>query len=125
MAFTSLFNEYLASSACRAFRSIMFISLGLAAGIPFFYLQYVDTHGQSSPFDCVPWAIGGIFYIFGAALYALRIPKKLSIGTFDMIGQSHQIFHVCVLIGAALHFYASLNLFIERQNFTCPIEIPQ
>lgn len=49
-------------------------------------------------------AAGGACYIFGAILYAARIPEKLSPGRFDLIGSSHQIFHMFVLAGSYCHY---------------------
>lgn len=68
--------------------------------------------------------MGGAFYIGGAILYAKRIPEKFYPGTFDIVGSSHQIFHMCVIIGAYIHMVESLNLFQGRQAMVCPIEVP-
>jgi len=40
----------------------------------------------------------GSLYIFGAALYALRIPERLAPGYFDIFGHSHQIFHTLIVL---------------------------
>jgi len=46
----------------------------------------------------------GILYIVGAAIYALRIPERFAPGKFDILGSSHQIFHIFVLAAAVTHF---------------------
>jgi adiponectin receptor len=43
-------------------------------------------------------------YVIGALLYMARIPERLSPGTFDYFGASHQIFHVLILLAAASHY---------------------
>lgn len=46
----------------------------------------------------------GAIYLFGAAVYATRIPEKWYPGRFDMFMSSHQIFHVAVVLGAYAHY---------------------
>ncbi|KAI0160751.1 mPR-like GPCR protein [Xylariaceae sp. FL1272] len=43
--------------------------------------------------------------VYGSSilLYAFRIPERLSPGTFDIWGSSHQIFHVAILCGMWAH----------------------
>ena len=60
------------------------------------------------------WYIGGISYIIGAFLYILRFPEKKFQGKFDYIGSSHQLFHILVFIGAASHYFGSLDAYKYR-----------
>lgn len=57
-------------------------------------------------------------YLLGAALYAFRMPERLSPGTFDMIGNSHQIFHCLVVAGAYWHFRALVHSYIIAKSVT-------
>lgn len=43
-------------------------------------------------------------YIAGAVNYALRYPERKHPRTFDILGSSHQIFHVAVLAAAYMHY---------------------
>lgn len=49
----------------------------------------------------------------GAAIYAARIPERWFPGTFDMIGQSHNLMHVLVFTGALVRLGGLLEL-VER-----------
>jgi len=55
------------------------------------------------------WLAEGVWYGLGATLFAKRIPESLpwakrdGRGVFDVWGSSHQIFHCCVVAGAACH----------------------
>ena len=40
-----------------------------------------------------------------------RIPERWRPGSFDVWGASHQIFHVCAVLGAALHYKGLLKGF--------------
>ena len=74
----------------------------------------------------------GMTYVAGALLYAVRkkkkallnenitadlfipqfrIPERWRPGSFDVWGASHQIFHVCAVLGAALHYKGLLKGF--------------
>jgi hemolysin III len=58
----------------------------------------------------MPWwafwglAAGGVAYSIGAVIYALKRPNPLP-GVFGF----HEIFHVWILIGAAIHFAVVLG----------------
>ena len=42
----------------------------------------------------------------GAALYATRFPERLKPGAFDLTFNSHQLFHVAVVVAACVHYKA-------------------
>ena len=52
------------------------------------------------------WALllMGFFYIFGAAMYALRFPEKWWPGSFDLAMNSHNLHHIFIVMAAGLHF---------------------
>ncbi|KAK7678137.1 hypothetical protein QCA50_018930 [Cerrena zonata] len=89
----------------RGARTTVFIALGLCGVIPTTHALF--SHG----FNKLCYEMGfrwvfleGALYIVGALLYANRIPEKLSPGTFDYFGSSHQIFHLCVVLAALSHY---------------------
>ena len=102
--FLLLLNSRFASSECRPLRSIMFVSLGISAAAPLAYLSFQDDKVNLSYFSFAPYWFGGFFYIFGAILYGTRTPERFFVGKLNFIGSSHQIFHVCVILGAYFHF---------------------
>ena len=73
-----------------------------------------------------------VAYIGGGVTYAIRVPERffpgkdetmnvgwmmsltsssMSVGRFDIVGQSHQILHVAVIAAIYLHFYGISCLF--------------
>lgn len=40
-----------------------------------------------------------------------KVPERFAPGRFDVWGSSHQIFHVCVLLGAASHLTGAIKGF--------------
>ena len=73
----------------------------------------------------MPWVIGGAIYIFGAVMYALRMPEKFFPEKFDLFGASHNIHHLTVMIGFTVHFTESVRLYYASKDFVCPIAVPQ
>ncbi|GAA5922977.1 hemolysin III family protein [Sporobolomyces koalae] len=91
--------------AFRRLRTWLFISLGLSAVFPVGHA--ITRYGleQASANISLFWlALGGGLYIVGALLYAERIPERFAPGRFDLVGSSHQIFHVMILLAAWSHW---------------------
>ena len=101
----------------RPYRAAMFIALGLSAVFPVF--EALLTHGRSSAeknMSLTHVTVQGAFYIIGAVIYACRIPEKHFPGTFDVIGSSHQIFHVCVVLAGFIHTIGIYKAFDHRHG---------
>lgn len=58
----------------------------------------------------------GILYSVGAAIYIARIPERWKPGSFDIVGHSHQIFHVFVVAAALAHSAAALIIMEWRRG---------
>ena len=111
----------------RQFRAGMFVTMGLSAILPVCHglqLYSMDTLERRIGLS---WLIlQGVLYVLGAAVYAGRIPERWKPGHYDILGNSHQIFHVLVLLAAVSHFigltkafdywhnHADMSQFIEK-----------
>ncbi|KAI7735742.1 hypothetical protein M8C21_015399 [Ambrosia artemisiifolia] len=58
----------------------------------------------------------GFSYLVGAMFYVSRVPEKWMPGLFDLVGHSHQIFHVFVVMGALAHYVSVLILYEYRRR---------
>lgn len=47
----------------------------------------------------------------GANKFQTKVPERFAPGRFDVWGSSHQIFHICVLLGAASHLAGAIKGF--------------
>ncbi len=94
----------------------MFLIFGICTGIPIIHMTFFENtiKGYNPGIKLKNWYIGGISYIIGAFLYILRFPEKKFQGKFDYIGSSHQLFHILVFIGAASHYFGSLDAYKYR-----------
>lgn len=101
----------------RPFRAGMFISLGLSAVIPVIHGIIVFGFDRLRREMGLDWAVlQGFLYILGAGIYAARIPERLRPGKFDILGHSHQIFHVLVVLAACAHLKGLLEAFDYRHS---------
>lgn len=101
----------------RPFRAAMFVAMGLSAIFP--VIHGLQTFGVDylNKSIALPWLVThGVLYIVGAAIYAVRIPERWAPGRFDIWGNSHQIFHVLVLIAAATHLTGLVKAFDNRHS---------
>lgn len=48
----------------------------------------------------------GILYIAGAGIYASRVPERWFPGKYDLVGSSHQVFHLFVVAAVVSHLLA-------------------
>jgi adiponectin receptor len=98
--------------ALRPFRALMFVLMGLSAVFPVLHgvkLYGVEHLRTSIGLDWV--VLQGVLYIVGAVIYASRVPEKWAPGKYDIWGNSHQIFHVLVVLAAASHLVGLVKAF--------------
>ncbi len=107
-------NEFYAPKY-RVFRYILFVLFGLYSVIPFFHIFIREGYAVSTQAYGL-WGIVavGAFNIGGGALYAMRIPERFKPGMFDVWASSHQLFHICVVTGALVHYDALLTMIKYR-----------
>ena len=109
----------------RNLRGICFLTIGISTSIPILHLTFFPN--TISGFYDSPhlkyWYYGGLSYVIGGIIYILRIPEKYFKGKFDIIGHSHQILHLFVVLGFILHYLGCLDSYYYRLNRECPNNI--
>lgn len=107
----SLSDEF-AKASYRGVRSAIFISYAMICGVlPVFH--YSMMYGMKHMIeDCHfnKFILMVAFYVIGALFYSLRIPEKFYPGKFDYLLQSHQIMHICVILGNLAHYWGCQGL---------------
>ena len=106
--------------------AVLFVIMGISAAGPFYLIPLFDGEqllpGKLGFF--LNYLGGGIAYLIGAAVLATRVPERFFHVKFDLLGASHNIWHVAVLTGCFWHLITAFRMYNERQNFVCPISIP-
>ncbi|KAF2457764.1 adipor-like receptor [Lineolata rhizophorae] len=101
----------------RPFRAAMFVAMGLSAIVPVLHGLSLFGPAELARRIALPWLVlQGALYILGAAVYAARVPERLSPGRFDVVGSSHQIFHVLVVAAAGAHLVGLVKAFDYRHR---------
>ncbi|KAL7063796.1 hypothetical protein AAHC03_04433 [Spirometra sp. Aus1] len=97
--------------AYRSFRAGLFIALGLSGVIPCLHYALMEGFWETVTSPALGWLVlMAALYISGAVIYAMRIPERLYPGKFDIWFQSHQIFHVFVVLAALVHLNSILQI---------------
>ena len=95
----------------RIFRALLFGCVGSFGLIPALHAIGVQGFGPAMSLGGIGLMFcGGMFYIVGAGIYAIRFPEKVFPGRCDIFLQSHTIFHICVLIAATFHYFSLLRI---------------
>jgi adiponectin receptor len=96
----------------RIFRACMFVALGVSGVVPVVHGLFLFGRPAMEQQMSLSWVIlHGATYIFGAFLYAARWPERSFPERFDILGSSHQIFHLCVVLAAGTHLYGMAKAF--------------
>lgn len=104
-----------ATPAFRAVRAALFLALGCSAIIPIFHMLAVRGFAVGVEQGQVGWMVlMGVCYIVGALLYAMRIPERYFPGKCNLVFQSHQIFHVLVVVAAFVHLHGCCEMALYR-----------
>ncbi|TID22807.1 HlyIII-domain-containing protein [Venturia nashicola] len=96
----------------RGVRAFLFVSIGWSGAIPMTHA--VQKWGRAQVDAQMGWDIlflEGLLYITGAFIYAARIPERWRPGTFDIWGNSHQLFHMFAVFGAVMHLRGIITAF--------------
>ncbi|KAI1311604.1 hypothetical protein EDD11_003344 [Mortierella claussenii] len=112
----------------RWVRSCLFMAMGLSAVFP--VIHAIVLYGIHLAQDAIAlnyMICMGSSYVFGALLYGSRTPERFFPGKLDYVGASHQIFHICVLLGVLSHFLGVTKAmaFWHDANHSCAIPISE
>lgn len=97
----------------RSLRISLFIFMALVGLVPFSHGAYLHGFWRMYAFYA-PVLPSLASYVAGVAVYAMRFPEKYWPGRFDLVGHSHQMWHIAIVVAIALHFRAIL-LFHENR----------
>jgi adiponectin receptor len=91
--------------------------MGLSAVFPIIHGLFAFGYRHLNKAIGLSWLVlQGALYILGAAIYAARIPERVWPGRFDIFFASHQIFHVLVIVAAAVHLKGLVNAFHAKHT---------
>ncbi|RLN97422.1 hypothetical protein BBJ28_00013791 [Nothophytophthora sp. Chile5] len=101
-------------------RTCIFLALGFFGVVPVGHLVW--HFGLFDPHVTVmigPLMLMGLLYTSGAIIYATKFPERFYPGRFDVWFSSHQLWHICVVAAALVHFANALQQYEWRWNTQC------
>ena len=120
IAFIVTLMPHFEHPSLRKVRGGMFVGIGVGSAFSFVHLIFFSDPLHMLEFRPFFFILGGAFYVGGAGIFVSRVPERFFPGRFDLVGQSHNIWHAMVLAGALCHFYGSLQCFHYRRMVPCP-----
>lgn len=105
----------------RNVRAALFFTMGISGIIPCFHKIFLYQDDPMAYQALYNEMYMGVIYAVSALLYATRIPERWKPGMFDIIGNSHQLFHVLVVWGAYVHYQGGLIYLKWRDVKGCPL----
>jgi adiponectin receptor len=112
-----LFDTGGGGSKMRTLRGGVFAGLATVSLLPIFHgigrLGWMQACTQLG----AQWYLSEVVTLtFGVTMFVARMPERLSPGTFDIWGHSHQLHHTCAVIGMGFHLAALVTSFGYRQR---------
>ncbi|VDN25745.1 unnamed protein product [Gongylonema pulchrum] len=118
----SLWDKF-SESRYRPLRAGVFLSMGCSGVVP--TVHFMITDGVRTLFEeaAFHWLLlMALLYIVGTLFYATRVPERFFPGKCDILFQSHQLFHICVVVAAFVHYYGISEMAMHRIRASCPMD---
>ncbi|KAG5225884.1 heptahelical transmembrane protein [Salix suchowensis] len=116
LAIIALLAPVFSTPRFRPFRATLFLTMGFSGVIPAAHAVVLHW-GHPHIFVSLGYElVMAIFYTAGVGFYITRVPERLKPGAFDIVGHSHQIFHVFVVLAALSHCAATLVMMDFRRR---------
>ena len=112
----ALLSPSCSSPRYRRLRAALFLAMGLSGVVPALHALWLNWGHAACYLALGLEVVMGLTYATGAWFYVSRVPEKWRPGVFDVVGHSHQIFHVLVLVGAVTHYVAVAVLIHWREK---------
>lgn len=118
MIVPTIVHPYFSSTKARALRASLFALLASLSLFPvtralFLISDYLDKVAvYSAVISLATYGLGGVIYV-------MRFPECCRVGKHDEMFSSHQIMHLLVLFGIAIHLIGIYYLFTFRVMFGC------
>ncbi|RDW76178.1 hypothetical protein BP5796_06999 [Coleophoma crateriformis] len=96
--------------AWRPIRGLLFSFMASSAFYPIIIaICQVGWKRANIEYGASSYMLTIIIYLISVTIYAIRFPEAWKPGQFDIWGQSHQLFHIGMVIGLTIHFGAFMT----------------
>jgi adiponectin receptor len=119
----SLWGKF-GTHAYRPLRFATFFLFGLYGFVPGIHVAIREGFQKQHVVNAITGLLvmGGV-YTLGAIFYVSRFPERFFPGKFNTWASSHQLFHICVVCAALIHYNTLLSLIkYHVSNDMCALE---
>lgn len=96
----------------KKWRAVFYSAFGASSFAPIVHaIVLYGWEVQKDRMGLIWWAWVAFFNLIGVATYGFKIPERFYAGRFDIVGQSHQIMHISVVVAAMMHVMGCLGDF--------------
>nr|XP_031361593.1 membrane progestin receptor gamma [Lonchura striata domestica] len=120
LACYSRFLEAERPGLSRAFRTLAFVYPYLFDSIPVFYRLLRSAAGSCSELSLRLHSRHSLCALLTFLSFTSRLPERLAPGSFDIIGHSHQVFHICGILGTLFQLEA-VSVDMEERRGRLPL----
>ncbi|ESS67804.1 hypothetical protein TCDM_03525 [Trypanosoma cruzi Dm28c] len=92
-------------------RIMTYVATVMCGLVPTVHYVFSTPHNAETMQTFVGVFLMFLFYGMGVLFYCLRIPERFYPGEFDFFLNSHQIWHVFVLVAACVHFFTCISIY--------------
>ncbi|XP_036414049.1 membrane progestin receptor delta isoform X1 [Colossoma macropomum] len=118
MSCYSRFLELQFPHRSKILRTSAFVVPFIFDNIPLFYRLLLCFSGSCNHTEAVSSHCYHLLFAFLTGfLFASHLPERLAPGRFDYIGHSHQLFHICAVVGTHFQMEAVLADMSSRQSW--------
>ncbi|XP_041274632.1 membrane progestin receptor gamma [Onychostruthus taczanowskii] len=100
----------------KAFRTLAFVYPYIFDSIPVFYRLSRSAAGSSSEGSLPLHSRHSLCALLTFLSFTSHLPERLAPGSFDFIGHSHQVFHICGILGTLFQLEAISTDMAERRG---------
>ena len=102
-------------------RAALFTLFAVSCAVPTAGLVIWHDPDYTLEPNLAPYSWALLSYAAGMIIYVTKVPECWNkTGRYDFIGNSHQIWHLFVMLGVAITFVDSYCVYRERLAFLCP-----
>lgn len=102
----------------RTIRISLFILMAMMGIVPFVHGGFLHGFGPMMRFFA-PIIPSELSYIVGVIVYGFRFPERFAPGRFDIVGHSHQLWHIAIVLAIYFHYRAILLFHENRFEYSC------
>lgn len=100
----------------RLIRVTLFAGMGLTGIVPWIHGIIINFGVPLAMEAAIHMGLMAVSYLGGVVFYACRVPERWLPGKFDLLFNSHQIWHLAVLLGIFNHYNATMSLVEWRDD---------